>query len=105
MRKIECVVQNAKLTELAEALRIIGIGGVTISEVKGFGNERTRPENYLFLPKTKVEVYVNDGQVNEVVAAIISTCRTGNLGDGKIAILPLDEIIRVRTGEKGKVAV
>lgn len=105
MRKIECVVQSNKLTELAEALRIIGIGGVTISEVKGFGNERTRPENYLFLPKTKVEVYVNDDQVNEVVSAVISTCRTGHLGDGKIAIFPLDEVIRVRTGEKGRVAV
>lgn len=105
MKKVECIIQNHKLKELSEALKLIGIGGVTASEVKGFGNERARPENYLFLPKTKVEIYVNDDQASEVEEVIISTCRTGNLGDGKIAVLPVDEVIRVRTGEKGSLAV
>lgn len=105
MKKIECVIQTPKLRELSESLRIIGIGGITVSEVKGFGHERSRPDEHLFLPKTKVEIYVNDDQVSEAVAVIISTCRTGKFGDGKIAVMPVDEVIRVRTGEKGKVAV
>lgn len=105
MKKVECIIQSHKLKELSEALKFIGIGGVTVSEVKGFGNERARPENYLFLPKTKVEIYVNDDQTSEVEEVIVSTCRTGNLGDGKIAVLPVDEVIRVRTGEKGSIAV
>lgn len=105
MKKVECMIQSHKLKELADSLKLIGVGGVTVSEVKGFGNERTRPENYLFLPKTKVEIYVNDDQLGEVVAVITSTCRTGNLGDGKVAVLPVDEVIRVRTGEKGSIAV
>lgn len=105
MKKIECIIQSNKLNELSQVLMLIGVGGVTAAQVNGFGNERTRPANYLFLPKTKVEIYVNEDQIEEVLTGIVSTCRTGNLGDGKIAILPVDNLIRIRTGEKGKIAV
>ena len=86
-------------------MRQVGVGGMTVSEAKGFGNEQTRPDEYLFLPKTKVEVYCEDGQVDDIVRVICETCHSGKLGDGKIAIIPIEEIVRIRTFERGVAAV
>ncbi len=105
MKKIECVIRPEKLKELTESLRLAGIGGMTIAEVKGFGSDTIRPEAYLVLPKTKVEIYVADDQVEEIVSTVIGTCRSGELGDGKIAILPMDDVVRVRTGERKEEAL
>ena len=105
MKKIECIIRPAKLSDLEQALRQVGVGGMTVSEAKGFGNEQTRPDEYLFLPKTKVEVYCEDGQVDDIVRVICETCHSGKLGDGKIAIIPIEEIVRIRTFERGVAAV
>ena len=105
MKKIECIILPAKLSDLEQALRQVGVGGMTVSEAKGFGNEQTRPDEYLFLPKTKVEVYCEDGQVDDIVRVICETCHSGKLGDGKIAIIPIEEIVRIRTFERGVAAV
>ncbi|MCK4824990.1 P-II family nitrogen regulator [bacterium] len=105
MKKIECIIRSEKLKELAEALRGAGAGGITITEVKGFGKETTRPEAYLILPKTKVEIYASDEQIETLISTIIETCRAGELGDGKIAVLPIDETLRIRTGERQKEAL
>ena len=105
MKKIECVIRPAMLTGLEEALRHIGVGGMTVSEVKGFGNEQTRPYEYLFLPKTKVEIFCADEQVEEIVRTIGETCHSGKLGDGKIVVYPIEDVIRIRTFERGEAAV
>ncbi|MBU1045328.1 MAG: P-II family nitrogen regulator [Candidatus Omnitrophica bacterium] len=105
MKKIECIIRQEKLKELSGALRLAGIAGATVSEVKGFGKEVSRPDNFLFLPKTKIELYITDDLVEDVVATIISCCKDESLGSGKIAILPLDDCIRVRTGERGDKAI
>lgn len=105
MKKIECIIQNRKLPELEEALRAAGVGGMTVSEVKGFGNEQTRPDSYLFLPKTKVEIYCADDRVEPLLEAIQATCRTGQLGDGKVVVIPIDQALRVRTGQQGDAAL
>ncbi len=105
MKKIEAIIRPSKLHDLEKALRDIGIGGMTIYEVKGFGKEQTRPDEYLFLPKTKIEIYSDDKQVEEIVRVISKTCQSGKLGDGKIAIFPMEDVVRVRTGERGKEAI
>lgn len=105
MKKIECVIQNRKLQDLEAALRRIGIGGMTVTEAKGFGNEQTRPEAYLFLPKTKIEIYSQDEMVPDIVQTICDICHTGKLGDGKIAVFEIEELIRIRTFERGEAAV
>ena len=105
MKKIECVVRTEKIKELIDALRIVGVGGVTMTEVRGFGRETTRPESYLILPKTKLEIYATSEQVDEIVSVIISVCKTGLLGDGKIVVLPLEDVIRIRTSEKQEQAI
>ena len=105
MKKIECIIQNKKFVELEAALRATGVAGMTVSEVKGFGNEQTRPDSYLFLPKTKVEIYCTDDALENTVNTIIDVCQTGNLGDGKIAIFDIADIIRIRTKERGMVAI
>ncbi len=105
MKKIECIVSPKRLQAVEDAVKALGVGGMTVSEAKGFGNEQTRPDSYLFLPKSKVEIYCSDGQLNALVTAICTACHTGNLGDGKIAIYDLYELIRVRTGERGDRAV
>lgn len=105
MKKIECIIQNKKLNDLELALRSAGVGGMTVSEVKGFGNEQTRPDSYLFLPKTKIEIYCKDEEVDSLVEVICQTCHTGKLGDGKIAVYDLAQLVRIRTGERGAVAV
>jgi nitrogen regulatory protein P-II 1 len=105
MKKIECIIRPEKLKELAEKLCLTGISGLTAMEVKGFGRQTTRPVNYLFLPKTKVDIYIDDDQAEEVIGAITKVCRTGNIGDGKIVILPVDDAVRIRTGERKKQAI
>ncbi len=105
VKKIECVIRPAKLAALEMALRHIGIGGMTVSEVKGFGKEQTRPDEYLFLPKTKVEVYCEDEMVPHLVHTICDTCHSGKIGDGKIIVTPIEEVIRIRTFERGEAAV
>ncbi|MDD4955758.1 MAG: P-II family nitrogen regulator [Candidatus Omnitrophica bacterium] len=105
MKKIECIIRPEKLKPLTDELFLAGIGGLTVTEAKGFGREAVRPENFLFLPKTKIEIYVTDEQLSEVIETISACCRDDKFGSGKIAILPIDDCIRVRTGEKGDSAI
>ncbi|MBU1085972.1 MAG: P-II family nitrogen regulator [Candidatus Omnitrophica bacterium] len=105
MKKIECVIRPEKLKELSDALRLSGIAGATVTEVKGFGREAIRPDNFLFLPKTKIELYITDELVEDIVETIIACCKDEKLGSGKIAIMPLDDCIRVRTKERGNKAI
>lgn len=105
MKKIECVVRSEKLRELIEELRLCGLSGATVSEVKGFGRETLRPDNFLFLPKTKVELYVTDGDTEMIINTIIKCCKEDMLGSGKIAVLPMEECVRVRTEERGEKAI
>ncbi len=112
MKKIEAIVKPFKLDEVKEALTEVGVQGLTVVEAKGFGRQKGHTELYRgaeyvvdFLPKVKVEVVVADDQVNKVVDAILGAARTGKIGDGKIFVLPVDEVIRIRTGEKGEEAL
>lgn len=112
MKKIEAIVKPFKLDEVKEALQKIGVQGMTVSEVKGFGRQKGHTELYRgaeyivdFLPKVKVEVVVDDGLTQTVVEAIVKAAKTGKIGDGKIFISSLDEIVRIRTGETGKAAI
>ena len=108
MKKVEAIIKPFKLDEVKEALQGIGIQGITIAEVKGFGRQKGHTELYRgaeyvvdFLPKVKLEVVVPDDLVQQVVDAILKAAQTGRIGDGKIFVLPIDEVIRIRTGEKG----
>ena len=105
MKKIECIIRPEKFEELKNELRSAGVGGMTISDVRGFGAQTSRPDNYLVLPKIKIEVYCADAQMNDFVNVIIKVCRTGDIGNGKIGVLPVDDMIRVRTGEHGDKAI
>ena len=105
MKKIECIIRAEKLKGLEEALRDVGVGGMTITEVKGFGRETTRRDAYLILPQTKIEIYATDEQVEELIAVMIDICGTGKLGDGKIIVLPIDDAVRIRTGERQEKAL
>jgi nitrogen regulatory protein P-II 1 len=105
MKKIECIIQSQRFQELEKALRHWGVRGMTVSEVKGYGNEQTRPESYMLLPKTKIELYCAADEVEGIVLVISKVCQSGNLGDGKIAIFDAEDFVRVRTGERGEVAV
>lgn len=112
MKKIEAIIKPFKLEEVKEALDGIGIRGITVSEVKGFGRQKGHTELYRgaeyvvdFLPKIKLEIVLPDNQVEKAVEAIIAAAKTGRIGDGKIFILPLDEVVRIRTGEKGEEAI
>jgi nitrogen regulatory protein P-II 1 len=112
MRKIEAIIKPFKLDEVKEALQGIGIQGMTVTEVKGFGRQKGHTELYRgaeyvvdFLPKIKVEVAVSDELVDKAVNAIVEAANTGRIGDGKIFVLPVDETIRIRTGERGPEAV
>jgi nitrogen regulatory protein P-II 1 len=106
MKKVECIIKPFKLEDVKEALSDIGITGMTISEVKGFGRQKGHTELYRgseytvdFLPKVKLEIIVKDEDVDRVVESIATAARTGRIGDGKIFIYPLEKIIRIRTGE------
>jgi nitrogen regulatory protein P-II 1 len=112
MRKIEAVIKPFKLDEVKEALHGIGIQGMTVTEVRGFGRQKGHTELYRgaeyvvdFLPKIKLEIAVKDDMVDKVIDAIVSAANTGRIGDGKIFVLPMDEVIRIRTGERGPEAV
>lgn len=105
MKKIECVIRSEKLKDIADALRLVGVGGMTVSEVRGFGAQSARPDSFLFVHKTKLEIYAADSQVKEVISKILMHCSTGKMGDGKIAVIPLDDCVRVRTGERQNKAI
>jgi nitrogen regulatory protein P-II 1 len=112
MRKIEAVIKPFKLDEVKEALHGIGIQGMTVTEVRGFGRQKGHTELYRgaeyvvdFLPKIKLEIAVRDEMVDKVIDVIVSAANTGRIGDGKIFVLPMDEVIRIRTGERGPEAV
>jgi len=112
MKKIEAIIKPFKMEDVKEALAEAGIEGMTVSEVKGFGRQKGHTEIYRgseytvdFLPKVKFEIIVTDDRVAKVVAAIVAAAKTGKIGDGKVFVLPLDEIVRIRTDERGEVAV
>jgi len=112
MKKIEAIVKPFKLDEVREALSEIGVSGLTVTEVKGFGRQKGHTELYRgaeyvvdFLPKVKVEVVVGDGLVEKAVDAIVNAARTGKIGDGKIFVLDVAQVVRIRTGETGEDAV
>lgn len=112
MKKIEAIIKPFKLEEVKDALTAIGVKGITVNEVKGFGRQRGHKEIYRgaeyhvdFVPKVKIDVVVDESILNEALDAIIKTAQTGQIGDGKIFILPAEEAIRIRTGEKGNDAI
>ena len=108
MRKVEAVIKPFKLDEVKEALNEIGIQGITVSEVKGFGRQKGHTELYRgaeyvvdFIPKIKMEIIVSDEMAAKVVDVIAEAARTGRIGDGKIFVTSVDEVVRLRTGERG----
>jgi len=112
MKLIEAIIKPFKLDEVKDALNDVGIEGITVSEVKGFGRQKGHTELYRgaeyvvdFIPKVKLEIAVNDDLVPKVIETIMNTAKTGRIGDGKIFILPLEEAVRIRTGEKGSEAI
>jgi nitrogen regulatory protein P-II 1 len=112
MKQIEAIIKPFKLDEVKEALTKVGIQGMTITEVKGFGRQKGHTELYRgaeysvdFLPKVKIQILVPDEKASQVVDAILQTARTGKIGDGKIFITAAEEVVRIRTGEKGADAI
>jgi len=112
MKKIEAVIKPFKLDEVKEALHEVGLQGITVLEAKGFGRQKGHTELYRgaeyvvdFLPKVKLEIICADDMVDRAVEAIVNAARTGRIGDGKIFISTVEEVIRIRTGERGESAV
>lgn len=112
MKKIEAIVRPSRLDEVKEALTAIGITGMTVTEVKGFGRQRGHKELYRgaeyvvdFVPKVRIETVVRDELVPQIIDAIGRAAQTGKIGDGKIFVLPVEEAVRVRTGERGDLAL
>jgi nitrogen regulatory protein P-II 1 len=112
MKKIEAIIKPFKLEEVKDALAEVGVVGMSVSEVKGFGRQKGHTEIYRgseytvdFLPKVKVETVVADGTVDDAIAAITKAAATGKIGDGKIFVQPIEQAIRIRTGESGEEAV
>ena len=112
MKKIEAIIKPFKLDEVKEALQDVGIQGLSVIEVKGFGRQKGHTELYRgaeyvvdFLPKVKIEIVLNDDMVEAAVDAIIAAARTDKIGDGKIFVSPVEQVIRIRTGETGEDAV
>jgi len=112
MKMIVAIIKPFKLDEVKEALQEVGLQGITVSEARGFGRQKGHTELYRgaeyivdFLPKVKIEVVVEDKMVERTVEAIISAAKTGRIGDGKIFIMPIEDVIRIRTGEHGEDAV
>ncbi|MGA2751370.1 MAG: P-II family nitrogen regulator [Verrucomicrobiota bacterium] len=112
MKKIEAIIKPFKLEEVKDALSQIGIEGMTVSEVKGFGRQKGHTEIYRgseykvdFLPKIKIEIVLPDPRVEGAVSAIVSSAKTGKIGDGKVFVSDVEEIIRIRTEEKGEAAI
>jgi nitrogen regulatory protein P-II 1 len=112
MKKVEAVIKPFQLENVKDALSKIGIQGMTILEVKGFGRQKGHTELYRgheyvvdFLPKMKLEILIDDARVDEVVDAIVAAANTGKIGDGKVFVTSLDEVVRIRTGERGPEAI
>jgi nitrogen regulatory protein P-II 1 len=112
MIKLECIIRPFKLEEVKEALSNVGVRGMTVSEVRGFGRSRGHTELYRgseytieFVPKLKIEIVVAEENVDKVVEAVQQAAATGKIGDGKIFVIPIDETIRIRTGERGPAAI
>jgi nitrogen regulatory protein P-II 1 len=112
VKKIEAVIRHFKLEEVKDALMEVGVQGMTVTEVRGFGRQKGHKELYRgaeytvdFLPKVKMEVVVNDDQAKSVIETLIRTARTGQMGDGKIFVTDLEEMVRIRTGESGAEAL
>ncbi len=112
MKKIEAIIKPFKLDEVKDALHEVGLQGITVTEAKGFGRQKGHTELYRgaeyvvdFLPKVKIEVVLADNQVDRAIEAIQTAARTGRIGDGKIFVTPVEQTIRIRTGETGEEAV
>ncbi len=112
MKKVEAIIKPFKLDEVKEALNEIGIQGITVSEVKGFGRQKGHTELYRgaeyvvdFIPKIKMEIIASDDIVSKVVETIEQAAKTGRIGDGKIFVTPVEEVVRIRTGERGEDAL
>jgi nitrogen regulatory protein P-II 2 len=112
MKRITAIIKPFKLDEVRESLAEVGVTGLTVTEVKGFGRQKGHTELYRgaeyvvdFLPKVKIEAAVADGVVDQVVEAIENSARTGKIGDGKVFVQPLEQVIRIRTGETGDAAL
>jgi len=112
MKKVEAIIKPFKLDEVKDALNAIGIHGMTVTEVKGFGRQKGHVEVYRgteyevnFLPKIKIEVVIPDSIIDKVISTIIDKAKTGNIGDGKIFLYSLEDVIRIRTGDKGEAAI
>ncbi|MEW6220025.1 MAG: P-II family nitrogen regulator [Thermodesulfobacteriota bacterium] len=112
MKKIEAIIKPFKLDDVKEALNTIGVKGMTVSEVKGYGRQKGHKEIYRgaeyvvdFIPKVKIEIVVEAERVGEVVDTIRAAAKTDKIGDGKIFVLPVEEVVRVRTGERGREAI
>ncbi|MFO7542055.1 MAG: P-II family nitrogen regulator [Thiobacillus sp.] len=112
MKKIEAIIKPFKLDEVREALSEIGVSGLTVTEVKGFGRQKGHTELYRgaeyvvdFLPKVKVEVVIAESQLDRAMEAIINAARTGKIGDGKIFVSSVEQVVRIRTGESGEAAI
>ena len=112
MKKIECIIKPFKLEEVKDALDSLGIQGMTVSEVKGFGRQKGHTEIYRgseyvvdFIPKVKIDLIIPDSMLEKTIDAIVSSAKTGRIGDGKVFVSTVDECIRIRTGEKGEGAI
>lgn len=112
MKMVVAIIKPFKVEDVKEALGDIGVAGLTVSEARGFGRQRGHTEVYRgaeyqvdFVPKTRIEVMVDDGQVDGVIDAIVKSARTGKIGDGKVFVLPLEDVVRIRTGEQGPEAL
>ena len=112
MKKVDAIVKPFKLDEVKDKLNEIGVQGITVTEVKGFGRQKGHTELYRgaeyvvdFLPKVKMEIVVADDQLEEVINALMKAAQTGRIGDGKIFVSYLEDVIRIRTGERGKEAI
>ncbi|MGF1545443.1 MAG: P-II family nitrogen regulator [Parvularculaceae bacterium] len=112
MKKIEAIIQPFKLDDVKQALDARGLAGMTVLEARGFGQQKGRTELYRgaehvidFLPKVKIELIVEEARVEEAVAAIADATRTGRIGDGKIFVSPIEDVVRIRTGERGRDAI
>lgn len=112
MKLIVAIVKPFRLDEVKSAVKAIGVQGMTLTEVQGFGRQKGHTEVYRgaeyevdFIPKFRIEIIIDDDQVDEVVSAVVDAARTGTIGDGKVWVQPLDSLIRVRTGERGRDAI
>jgi len=112
MKKVEAIIKPFKLDDVKDALSKVGVQGLTVTEVKGFGRQKGHTELYRgaeyvieFVPKLKIEVVVDDAKASQIVEAIKTSAKTGQIGDGKIFVLPVDDALRIRTGERGASAL